>query len=635
MTCYLKNLCSPEQLSSLSFEQLEALAQEIRELMIGTVARNGGHLASNLGVVELTLALHKVFKSPRDKIVFDVGHQSYVHKILTGRKDQFDTLRTYKGICGFPRRDESEHDSFNAGHSSTSISAALGMALARDMRGERHKVVAVIGDGSLTGGLAFEGLNHAGHLKRDLIVVLNDNEMSISKNVGAVSHYLAKMRLTPTYSWAKHNIEFFLRRIPAIGESVANTAERMKSSVKYLLIPGMFFEELGFTYLGPIDGHDLPLLVEVMEKAKSLREPVLVHVLTQKGRGYPPAECQADKFHGVGPFCVDSGKAFKDSHSPTYTSVFGDAMIEMAAVMPELVGITAAMSDGTGLDQFAKKYPNRFFDVGIAEQHAVTMAAGLASQGKRPVVAVYSTFSQRAFDSLIHDVCLQNLPVVIALDRAGLVGEDGPTHHGAFDLSFCRLIPNLTIMAPQDEAELRDMLFTALKLEGPVVLRYPRGRSQGFVMPEQPRELVPGRSQWLKQGSDLVFLAVGTMVQTACEVAACFDKLGIDAGVVNMRFIKPLDVERIEEVCRKARWLVTLEENSLVGGFGSAVLETVNGLQTKEVSLPRVLRLGLPDCFVEQGTRDELLSVLGLDVAGIVRSVSSLIGVEADGDRQT
>lgn len=631
MTCYLKNLCSPDQLSDLSFEQLAGLAQEIRELMIGTVARNGGHLASNLGVVELTLALHKVFESPRDKIVFDVGHQSYVHKILTGRKEQFDTLRTYKGICGFPRRDESEHDAFNAGHSSTSISAALGMALARDMRGEKHKVVAVIGDGSLTGGLAFEGLNHAGHLKRDLIVVLNDNEMSISKNVGAVSHYLAKMRLTPTYSWAKHNIEFFLRRIPAIGESVANTAERMKSSVKYLLIPGMFFEELGFTYLGPIDGHDLPLLVEVMEKAKSLREPVLVHVLTQKGKGYPPAECQADKFHGVGPFCIDSGKTFKDSQLPTYTSVFGDAMLELAAIMPEVVGITAAMSDGTGLDQFARKYPHRFFDVGIAEQHAVTMAAGLASQGKRPVVAVYSTFSQRAFDSLIHDVCLQNLPVVVALDRAGLVGEDGPTHHGAFDLSFCRLIPNLTIMAPKDEAELRDMLFTSLQMQGPVILRYPRGRSEGFDLPTQPQQFAVGKSEWVKQGRDLVFLAVGTMVQTAAKAALCFEKMGIEAGVVNMRFIKPLDVDRIREVFHSARWLVTLEENSLVGGFGSAVLEAVNDLKGNSDSDLRVLRLGLPDCFVEQGTRDELLSALGLDVTGIVRTVGAFIGVDTDG----
>lgn len=627
MTCYLKNVCSPEDLAGLSFEEMADLAKEIRELMIGTVACNGGHIASNLGVVELTMALHKVFNSPRDKIVFDVGHQSYVHKILTGRREQFATLRTYKGICGFPRRDESEHDAFGAGHSSTSVSAALGIALARDLSGEKHKVIAVIGDGSLTGGLAFEGLNHAGHLERDLIVVLNDNEMSISKNVGAVSHYLAKMRLTPTYSWAKHNIEFFLRRIPAIGDSVANTAERMKSSVKYLLIPGMFFEELGFTYLGPIDGHDLPLLVEVLEKAKTLRTPVLVHVLTQKGKGYAPAECRADKFHGVGPFCIDSGKSIKTALAPTYTSVFGDAMVELAAQIPELVGITAAMSDGTGLDQFAAKYPERFFDVGIAEQHAVTMAAGLASQGKRPVVAVYSTFSQRAFDSLIHDVCLQNLPVIMALDRAGLVGEDGPTHHGAFDLSFARLIPNLTVMAPKDEAELRDMLYTALQLEGPVLLRYPRGRSDGFVLNEQPTQLPVGRSEWIKQGTELVFLAVGTMVQTALKAAEVLEKCGVSTGVVNIRFVKPLDQQVVEMVAQTARWIVTMEENSLMGGFGSAVLEAINDAGRQG---PRILRLGLPDCFVEQGSREELLNCLRLDPAGVIEQVKAFIEEPSD-----
>lgn len=626
MICYLKNLCSPDDLDTLDFQQLAALAEEIRELMIQTVSRTGGHLASNLGVVELTLALHKVFDSPRDKFVFDVGHQSYVHKILTGRCDQFDTLRTYKGICGFPRRDESVHDAFGAGHSSTSVSAALGIALARDMNGEKHKVIAVIGDGSLTGGLAFEGLNYAGHLKRDLIVVLNDNEMSINKNVGAVSHYLAKMRLTPTYSWAKHNIEFFLRRIPAIGDSVANTAERMKSSVKYLLVPGMFFEELGFTYLGPIDGHDLPLLVEVMEKAKSLRTPVLVHVLTQKGKGYAPAECQADKFHGVGPFCVESGKSTKSAQMPTYTSVFGDAMIEMAEKVPQLVGITAAMSDGTGLDRFAARYPERFFDVGIAEQHAVTMAAGLASQGKRPVVAVYSTFSQRAYDSLIHDVCLQNLPVVIALDRAGLVGEDGPTHHGAFDMAFTRIIPNLTVMTPKDEAELRDMLFTALQLDGPVVIRYPRGRSDsGFCMTAQPNQLPIGKAEILKPGGELVLLAVGAMVQSALKAAELLQQCGVQAGVINARFIKPLDTALLLELAKTAHWLVTVEENCMMGGFGSAVLEAMNA--TGLVG-PKILRLGLPDCFVEQGSREELLQCLRLDPAGIAEQVATFVGVE-------
>ena len=626
MKGYLETLRLPDELAKLSFEEMAGLAEEIRDVMIQTVSRTGGHLASNLGVVELTLALHKVFDTPRDRIVFDVGHQSYVHKILTGRLDRFGTLRTYKGICGFPRRDESVHDAFGAGHSSTSVSAALGIALARDMRGEKHKVVAVIGDGSLTGGLAFEGLNHAGHLKRDLIVVLNDNEMSISKNVGAVSHYLAKMRLTPTYSWAKHNIEFFLRRIPAIGDSVANTAERMKDSVKYLLVPGMFFEELGFTYLGPIDGHDLPLLVEVMEKAKSMRTPVLVHVLTQKGKGYPPAECQADKFHGVGPFCIESGKVLKGVQAPTYTSVFGDAMVEIAASNPDVVGITAAMSGGTGLDGFAAKYPDRFFDVGIAEQHAVTMAAGLASQGKRPVVAVYSTFSQRAYDSLIHDVCLQNLPVILALDRAGLVGEDGPTHHGAFDLSFSRLIPNLTIMAPKDEAELRDMLYTALSINGPVLIRYPRGRSDGFTMPEQPTLLPVGQGEWLRQGGELVFCAVGAMVQAALAAADILKTNGISAGVVNARFIKPIDEELLCKIAQQARYIVTLEENCLMGGFGSAVMETMN---SAGIAAPRILRLGLPDRFIEQGSREELLECLGLDPISIAEKVRNFIGVDS------
>ena len=625
MSSYLEKLRSPADLATLSFEQLSQLAQEVRDLMIQTVSCNGGHLASNLGVVELTLALHRVFETPKDKIVFDVGHQSYVHKILTGRRDRFGSLRTYKGICGFPRRDESEHDAFGAGHSSTSVSAALGMALARDMRGEKHKVVAVIGDGSLTGGLAFEGLNHAGHMNCDFIVVLNDNEMSINKNVGAVSQYLAKMRLTPTYSWAKHNIQFFLRRIPAIGESVANTAERMKDSVKYLLVPGMFFEELGFTYLGPIDGHDLPLLVEVMEKAKSLHTPVLVHVLTQKGKGYAPAEFRSDKFHGVGPFCIESGQSVKGASAPTYTSVFGDAMLEMAEKVPELVAITAAMSDGTGLDRFAAKYPDRFIDVGIAEQHAVTMAAGMAAEGMRPVVAVYSTFSQRAFDSLVHDVCLQNLPVVMALDRAGLVGEDGPTHHGAFDLSFSRLIPNLTIMVPKDEAELRDMLFTALKLNGPVLLRYPRGRSDGFIMSEEPVLLPVGQGEWLRQGGDLVFMAVGTMVQAALKAAAILEDQGIRAGVVNARFVKPLDEKLLFSIAKRANWLVTVEENSLIGGFGAAVLES---LSNAGYSGPKVLRLGLPDSFVEQGSRDELLQCLGLDPKGIAERVRSFIGVD-------
>lgn len=618
MKKFLEQLTSPSDIKALSFQDLEALGQEIRDLLICTVAQTGGHLASNLGVVELTLALHKVFDSPRDKIVFDVGHQSYVHKILTGRCARFGTLRTYKGVCGFPRRDESEHDAFGAGHSSTSISAALGIALARDMAGEKTKVVAVIGDGSLTGGLALEGLNHAGHLKRDLTVVLNDNEMSIARNVGAISQYLSKMRITPTYSWVKHNIEFLLRRIPAIGDSVANTAERMKGSVKYLLVPGMFFEELGFTYLGPIDGHDLPLLVEVLEKARSLQGPVLVHVLTQKGKGYAPAECRSDKFHGVGPFCVDSGTTLKGAPGRTFTNAFGDAMIQLADSVPELVGITAAMSDGTGLDQFAVQFPHRFFDVGIAEQHAVTLAAGLASMGKRPVVAVYSTFSQRAFDCLIHDVCLQNLPVVIALDRAGLVGEDGPTHHGAFDLSFTRLIPGLCIMAPKDEAELRAMLATALTLDGPSVIRYPRGKTPAGEVSPEITPLREGSAEELKPGVDAVILAVGSMVGMALDIAGMLQNRGVDAGVVNARFVKPLDASLIGRYAELGVPIVTMEENTIVGGFGSAVMEFLNEQGFDRIP---VLRIGLPDQFVEHGSREELMKCLQLDTVSVTERI--------------
>lgn len=476
----LETIDKPQDLKRLSMEELKVLAGEIRQLLICSVSKTGGHLAPSLGVVELTLALHKTFNSPIDKIVWDVGHQAYVHKILTGRRDSFHTLRQFGGISGFPKPSESEHDSFGTGHSSTSISAVLGMALARDIEGKKNNVLAVIGDGSLTGGQAYEALNHAGHTGTNMIVILNDNEMSIAKNVGAMSEYLSKMRTEPSYKKVKKDIEFLLRKIPAIGEHVVKTVERLKDSVRYLLVPGMLFEELGFNYVGPIDGHNLEILTEVLEKAKDMQGPILIHVLTCKGKGYEPAECNPGKFHGVGPYCVESGEVIKNGNIPTYTGVFGDALVELAAKDPRIVAITAAMPEGTGLKKFGTQFPNRFFDVGIAEQNAVTVAAGMAISGMKPIVALYSTFAQRAYDQILHDVCLQKLPVIFALDRAGIVGEDGPTHHGVFDYSYLRHIPNMVIMAPKDENELRHMLYTAIQMNSPVVIRYPRGSGLGI-----------------------------------------------------------------------------------------------------------------------------------------------------------
>lgn len=614
MNDLLDMIDNPRKLKTLSIAQLEKLAGEIRGLLVHTIAKTGGHLAPNLGVVELTIALHRVFNSPNDKIVWDVGHQAYVHKILTGRRQSFPTLRQFGGMSGFPKISESEHDAFGTGHSSTSISAALGIALARDMSGGKNHVVAVIGDGSLTGGQAFEALNHAGDLGTNLIVVLNDNEMSIAKNVGAMSDYLSKLRTAPTYNRVKHDIEFLLRRIPAIGDSVAKTVERVKDSLRYLLVPGMLFEELGFTYIGPIDGHHIELISHVLEKAKTMKGPVLIHNLTQKGRGYKPAECKADKFHGVGPFCVKSGEVIKNSTKPTYTAVFGDTLIELAGKNTDIVAITAAMPEGTGLKKFAGIYPKRFFDVGIAEQHAVSVAAGLAASGKKPVVALYSTFGQRAYDQILHDVCLQNLPVIFALDRAGIVGEDGPTHHGVFDFSYLRHIPNLVFMAPKDENELRHMLHTAFMLNCPVAIRYPRGSGLGVELDERLITLETGKAELLQPGNDLVFLAAGTMVEQCRNAAGILAKAGIQAGIVNARFIKPLDEQLIRSLAQNTGVLVSVEDNVLAGGFGSAVLEYMNAQNLSRVKL---LRLGLPDQFIEHGTRELLLTRYGLTGEGI------------------
>lgn len=621
---YLDRINSPQDIRALTIGQLNYLAEEIREKIITTVAQNGGHLAPNLGVVELTLALHRVFRTPGDKIIWDVGHQSYVHKLITGRREQFETLRRHGGLSGFPRPDESEHDAFATGHSSTSISAALGMALARDFKGAKHAVVAVIGDGAMTGGMAFEALNHAGHLKTDLIVVLNDNEMSISPNVGAMSGYLSRIRTDPKYSKGKDEIEQLLRRIPSIGSTVLKVAERLKDSLKYLVVPGMIFEELGFTYLGPIDGHNIPAMLNTFEQAKTLGGPVLVHVITEKGRGYEPAVKKADKFHGIGPFDISSGNSLKQNDTSTYTEIFGNTMVRLAEQDPDIVAITAAMCSGTGLSEFAQRYPGRFFDVGIAEQHAVTLAAGMAVKGLKPVVAIYSTFLQRAYDQIIHDVCLQNLPVVFAVDRGGIVGDDGPTHHGLFDYSFLRSIPNMVLMAPADENELQHMLNTALKAGRPCALRYPRGVGLGVALSTALTEIEIGRAEIVADGKDITLLAAGNMVPVARQAAGMLKEYGVSAAVINARFIKPLDAECITGYATQTGRLITVEENVLAGGFGSAVLELLQSAGIRDV---QVKCLGIPDTFVEHGSQAILREKYGLTAKNLVETALQMLAV--------
>ncbi|MEG0830926.1 MAG: 1-deoxy-D-xylulose-5-phosphate synthase [Acidaminococcaceae bacterium] len=620
----LETINSPADIKTLTLEELNQLAQEIRTFLINITSKTGGHLAPNLGVVELTLALHKVFNTPKDKIVWDVGHQAYVHKILTGRRESFATLRQYKGISGFPKRSESEHDAFGTGHSSTSISAALGLALARDLKGDDENVIAVIGDGALTGGMAMEALNNAGDLQRRLIVILNDNEMSISKNVGAISEYLYALRTGPTYSRIKRDVESLIKSIPSIGEQVAKTANRVKDSLKYFLVPGMFFEDLGFTYIGPVDGHNVETLTEILETAKTLNKPVLVHVVTKKGKGYLPAELSPNKFHGTGAFEIATGKKItaSDAHR-TYTDIFGEVLVSLATENKNIVAITAAMPDGTGLTPFAQTFPERFFDVGIAEQHAVTLAAGMAANGMQPIVAIYSTFMQRAFDQVLHDICMQNLPVVLCLDRAGLVGDDGYTHHGVFDYSYLRMMPNMTILAPKDENELRHMLKTAVELGRPVAVRYPRGSGRGVVCTEPVHVLPYGQAEVLKTGTELSIWAAGSMVEIAENVAIQLGTEGIDAGVVNMRFIKPLDQALLLQTADKYRNIVVLEENVIAGGVGSSVLELLN--QANKLQSTKVLNLGIPDLFVPHGDKNLLLRDLELDEAAILRKIKMFL----------
>ncbi|MEZ4598992.1 MAG: 1-deoxy-D-xylulose-5-phosphate synthase [Syntrophotaleaceae bacterium] len=614
----LQTLQSPRQLKELSVADLEILAEEIRARIIETVSRTGGHLASSLGVVELTIALHRVLDAPEDKIVWDVGHQAYAHKLLTGRLDRFHTLRQLGGISGFPKRAESPYDAFDVGHSSTSISAALGMAAARDCKGGTEKVVAVIGDGSLTGGLAFEGLNQAGDLKKNLIVILNDNEMSISPNVGAISSLINRKLTSELAVRLKKEAENFLNHVPRVGKDLLKVARRAEEALKGFFTPGMLFEALGFDYVGPLGGHRIGRLIESLENVVHLEGPVLVHVVTRKGKGYQPAEKQPSLFHGVGPFDGQTGEVKGDKGGiATYTGVFGRTLTELAERDERIIAITAAMEEGTGLGEFSRRFPERFFDVGIAEQHAVTFAAGLASQGLKPVVALYSTFLQRAYDNILHDVALQNLPVTFAIDRGGLVGADGPTHHGTFDFSFLRHIPNMTIMAPRDEAELRRAVVTAPLVEGPFAYRYPRGRGIGTTLEDAPEPLPIGRGEKLRDGREGVIFTLGTTCHDALKAAELLAAEGLSLSVVDARFLKPLDEDLLVNEARCHGAVITVEENVLQGGFGSAVLELFNihGLS------PRLLRIGLPDGFVEQGTQQELRVRCGLDAAGIAARI--------------
>jgi len=614
----LEAIQSPADLKQLTIEQLPVLAEEVRSFLLSTVSETGGHLGSNLGAVELTLALHYCFSTPFDKIIWDVGHQAYTHKILTGRRDRFNTQRQYKGISGFPKRCESEHDAFGVGHASTSISAALGMAVADNLDRKKNNVIAVIGDGSLTGGIAFEGLNQAGHLKKNLIVVLNDNEMSISKNVGAFSAFVSRKMTTRHFRELKREMKELLTNIPAFGKDILKFARRAENSLKGFLTPGALFEALGFDYIGPIDGHDLPNLIEVFNNAREFDGPLLIHVMTTKGKGYLPAEETPDKFHGVGAFDLSTGKAPSKSGSLSYTEVFGRTLVDLAQEDPKIVAITAAMPDGTGLNYFADAIPERFFDVGIAEQHGICFAAGLAADGFKPVAAIYSSFMQRAYDQVFHDVCLQNLPVVIAMDRAGLVGDDGPTHHGVFDLSFMRHLPGLTFMAPKDENELRQMLKTALELNGPVALRYPRGAGYGVPLDKEIHSLPIGKGELLREGADLTIVAIGSTVMPAFKAAEQLAEQGINAGVINARFIKPLDTGLILDQARSTCRIVTVEENVLQGGFGSAVLEL---LHDNGMSQVKVKRIGIPDRYIEQGSQAQLRKDVGIDAEGIVKAV--------------
>ncbi|MBI5485193.1 MAG: 1-deoxy-D-xylulose-5-phosphate synthase [Deltaproteobacteria bacterium] len=614
----LEKIDNPADLKKLKPEQLPVLAAEVRQFLLETLSATGGHLGSNLGTVELAIALHYCFDSPSDKIIWDVGHQAYTHKILTGRRDRFNTQRQYKGLSGFPKRSESEHDAFGVGHSSTSISAALGMAAAAGLSGTRNHSIAVIGDGSLTGGMAFEALNQAGHLKKNLIVILNDNEMSISQNVGAFSAFISRKMTGRYFRDLKKEMQGLLKHIPAIGTDILHFARRAEDSLKGFLTPGALFDALGFDYLGPLDGHNLPQLVEVFNNINELDGPLLVHIMTTKGKGYKPAEDTPAKYHGVGSFDIATGQGAAKPSTKSYTDVFGETIVQLAEKDPKIVAITAAMPDGTGLNSFSKRFPDRFFDVGIAEQHGLAFAAGIAAEGYRPVAAIYSTFMQRAYDQVFHDICLQKLPVTLAMDRAGLVGDDGPTHHGVFDLSYLRHLPGITLMAPKDENELRHMLNTAVYSGVPMALRYPRGAGYGVEMDIDLKTLEIGRGEQLLEGGDLTIIAIGATVYPALEAAGNLRQNGIEAAVINARFVKPLDAELILSAARKTGCIVTVEENALQGGFGSAVLELLYDNNLQDV---RIRRLGIADRYIEHGSQAQLRKDVGIDADGIAAAV--------------
>lgn len=619
---FLETINSPADLKTLSRSELPVLASEIRNVIIEVVSKNGGHLAPSLGVVELAIAIHYVFSAPADKIIWDVGHQSYAHKLLTGRRERFHTLRQHDGICGFTRMGESPYDAFSTGHSSTSISAGLGIACAKRLKNDKSKVIAVIGDGSMTAGLAYEGLNQAGDINKNILVILNDNDMSIAHNVGALSSFLSRTFSAKYLQDFKKELKDFLKSLPKVGDDIYQFAKRSKESFKTFITPGMLFEAFNFEYFGPINGHNLNHLIDILNNIKCLNEPVLLHVSTKKGKGYPPAEKNPVYFHGVGCFNADTGKSLnKQCTVPTYTQVFGETLLQLAKEDERIVAVTAAMPEGTGLVKFAEAYPDRFFDVGIAEQHAVTFAAGLAAEGLKPVVAIYSTFLQRAYDQILHDVCLEALPVVFAVDRGGIVGEDGATHNGVFDLSYLRSLPNMVLMAPKDENELVRMLTTSLAHKGPVAVRYPRGEVEGVKTEKRDLPLPIGKGEVLQRGNDVLILAIGRSVSDALIAHATLAEQGISATVVNCRFVKPLDVDLIGALAREIPRIITVEENVRQGGFGSAVLECLSDQRTTGFHLECI---GIPDIFVEHGPQKMLRSKYGIDASSIVDAAKRL-----------
>ena len=621
----LEKINSPADLKNISRDDLPQLAEEIRMAIVDVVSQTGGHLASSLGAVELTIAIHYVFDTPRDKVIWDVGHQAYAHKLLTGRREQFRTLRQFNGISGFTRRSESPYDAFTTGHSSTSISAGLGIACAKDLKHENAKVIAVIGDGSMTAGIAFEGLNQTGdtHKDKNLIVILNDNEMSISRNVGALSSFLSRKFSGKKIQELRKELGDFLKSLPKFGDDIYQLAKRTEESLKTFVTPGMLFEAFNFEYFGPINGHKLNHLIDILNNIKHLKEPVLLHVSTQKGKGYPPAEKNPVYFHGCTQFEVETGNCLdQKSPNPSYTQVFGDTMVQLAKEDQKIIAVTAAMPEGTGLAQFSELFPERFFDVGIAEQHGVTFAAGMATENLKPVVAIYSTFLQRAYDQILHDVCLESLHVVFAIDRGGIVGEDGSTHHGLFDLCYLRNLPNMVVMAPKDENEMRRMLVTALKYDGPIAFRYPRGAGTGTILEKDIQPLPIGKAQILKEGEDVLILAIGQSVCEALDAHSELTQLGISATVVNCRFVKPLDVELICSLAKKIPRIITVEENIRQGGFGSAVLEEFNDSGITGFQLERI---GIPDTFVEHGPQNLLRSKYGVDADAIVETAKRLM----------